>query len=376
MMKKIFFFLLLTSLTFLSCGNEDEEPTGPIDNFDRKAMLVNWADNIIVPAFTDFAEKTEELKSAGANFSTEPTSVNYENLVTKWEVAYLGFQEVSMFEIGKAEELRFTNNLNIYPTNIDELNNNILNGGYNLELPSQIDRQGFPALDYLLFGIANDQNSTLDFYQNDGGAAKYLTYLNDLTDRIDNLTQAILLDWNNGYRETFIDNSGNSATASVDKLTNDFIFYYEKHLRAGKIGIPAGVFSGDIESDKVEALYKGDLSKALFMTSLDAVQNFFNGVYSSGLLGPPTAEESFKTYIDYLGVKKGDESLATAINDQFQLARTAAQELDDSFADQVETDNVKMLATYDQLQLNVVNIKVDMLQAFNINVDYIDADGD
>ena len=375
-MKKIFFFLLLTSLVFLSCGNEDEEPTGPIDNFDRKAMLVNWADNIIVPAFTAFAEKTEELKSAGANFSTEPTLTNYEDLVTKWEAAYFGFQEVSMFEIGKAEELRFTNNLNIYPTNIDELNNNVLNGGYNLELPSQIDRQGFPALDYLLFGIANDQNSILDFYQNDGGAAKYLTYLNDLTDRIDNLTQAILSDWNNGYRETFIDNSGNSATASVDKLTNDFIFYYEKHLRAGKIGIPAGVFSGDIESDKVEALYRRDLSKALFMTSLDAVQNFFNGVYSSGLLGPPTAEESFKTYIDYLGVKKGDESLATAINDQFQLARAAAQELDDSFADQVETDNVKMLATYDQLQLNVVNIKVDMLQAFNINVDYIDADGD
>ena len=35
-----------------------------------------------------------------------------------------------------------------------------------------------------------------------------------------------------------------------------------------------------------------------------------------------------------------------------------------------------MLQTYDELQKNVVNMKVDMLQALNIRVDYVDADGD
>ena len=376
MKNKIFFFLLLTSVFIFSCKkNQDEEPTGPVDNFDRQAMLINWADNIIIPAFTAFAEKTNELKSASEAFATDPSTSTYDELANQWEAAYLVFQDVSMFEIGKAEELRFTNNLNIYPTDAAAITDNIMNGGYNFELPSTIDQQGFPALDYLLFGIADNEAMILDFYQNNTDASKYLTYLTDLTTRIDDLAQTVLSDWNNGFRNSFVENSGNSATASVDKLTNDFIFYYEKHLRAGKIGIPAGVFSGDTERDKVEALYRNDLSKTLFFRAMDAVEKFFNGE-NYLTVGPLSQEESFKTYIEYLDVRKGNESLATVINNQFQLARTTAQELDDSFSNQIEMDNVKMLATYDQLQLNVVNIKVDMLQAFNINVDFVDADGD
>ena len=35
-----------------------------------------------------------------------------------------------------------------------------------------------------------------------------------------------------------------------------------------------------------------------------------------------------------------------------------------------------MTEAYDALQLVVVALKVDMLQAFNVSVDYVDADGD
>lgn len=277
-----------------------------------------------------------------------------------------------MFDIGAAESLRFTNNLNIYPTDIEALQNNVLNGGYNLELPDQIAVQGFPALDYLIFGIASDQNEIIAFYQSDSDAAAYLNYLQALTNRIDELSQAVLADWNDSFKADFISNSGNTALASVDKLVNDYIFYYERHLRAGKIGIPAGIFSGSTLSENVEAFYRKDFSKELFSRSLDAVQDFFNGVH----YGSAQSGESLKSYLDYLETKKGDLNLSQAINQQFDSARTTAQELDDNFANQVETDNVKMLETYDQLQLNVINIKVDLLQALNINVDYTDADGD
>lgn len=367
-MKKLFFFLLLISV--FAC-DDDESPI-PVDSFDRERMLTDWADNIIVPAYTAFAEKTGDLKSASAAFTEEPTLSNYQNLSAKWESAYIAFQDVSIFEIGKAEELRFTNNLNIYPTDIDGLTDNVLTGEYNLELPSEIAMQGFPALDYLLYGLAENEEAVLDFYENDVNADQYLEYLNALSNRINDLTQEVLSDWNDSFRDEFIDNQGNSALASVDKLTNDFIFYYERHLRAGKIGIPAGVFSGNTLSQNVEAFYRKDISKQLFNRALDATQNFFNGVAFNG----STEGESMKTYIEHLDVKKNEESLAKVINDQFEEARTTAQGLSDNFAEQVETDNVKMLATYDQLQLNVVHIKVDMMQAFNINIDFVDADGD
>ena len=52
-----------------------------------------------------------------------------------------------------------------------------------------------------------------------------------------------LTDWKGSYRSTFVNSKSNTATSSLNKLVNDFIFYYEKGLRANKIGIPAGVFS-------------------------------------------------------------------------------------------------------------------------------------
>ncbi len=35
-----------------------------------------------------------------------------------------------------------------------------------------------------------------------------------------------------------------------------------------------------------------------------------------------------------------------------------------------------MLASYDELQRLVVLFKVDMVQAFDVTIDYVDADGD
>ncbi len=35
-----------------------------------------------------------------------------------------------------------------------------------------------------------------------------------------------------------------------------------------------------------------------------------------------------------------------------------------------------MLLTFDELQRNVILLKVDMLQALDINVDFVDTDGD
>lgn len=370
-MKRFFYISLL--LTLFACQeDEGEQPITTIDNFDRQAMLTHWADQIIIPAYTAFAEKTGTLKAAGEAFATTPSLSNYRTLTQNWENAYLAFQEVSMFEIGKAEELRFTNNLNVYPTNVQGLQDNIMSGDYNLELPSQVAMQGFPALDYLLYGVGDEEQEVLNFYQNDTSVNEYLAYLKALVSRIDLLSNEVLADWKGDYRNTFLNNQGNTALSSVDKLVNDYIFYYEKHLRAGKIGIPAGVFSGDYLSTNVEAFYRKDLSKALFNRALDAVQNFFNGVaYDGSMEG-----QSMKDYLEYLEVEKNEKNLATVINEQFEATRNTANDLLDIFSEQIETDNVKMLETYDQLQLNVVHMKVDMLQAFNVNVDYVDADGD
>lgn len=369
-MKRIA-ILLITAFILWSCTKDS--PSGPdIDDFDREAILVNWADNIIIPSFTAFSESTDQLQSDASAFAEAPTLQNLETLRNSWESAYLAFQHVSMFEMGKPMELRFRDNLNIYPTDTNEIESNIMEGNYNLELPSLNNSQGFPALDYMLNGLGENDTEILSYYTTNENSDAYLTYLTDLTSRIQFLSNEVLTDWTSGYRDEFVSNSGNGANSSLDMMVNDYIYYYEKHLRAGKIGIPAGVFSGSPLSTHVEAYYSDAFSKSLFNEALNASQNFFNGThFESNASG-----ESLKSYLDFLNTMKEGADLATLINNQFDVAREEAESLNENFAEQVESNNNLMLSTYDQLQMNVVYMKVDMLQALNINVDYVDADGD
>lgn len=363
--------LFLTVVLAWSCTNNG--PSGPNpDDFDREAILVNWADNIIIPAFTEFNSTTEQLHTAATAFSDTPTLSNLQTLRSSWETAYLAFQHVSMFEMGKPMEVRFRDNMNIYPTDTLEIKENIQTGTYDLELSSLNNSQGFPAMDYLINGLADTDTEILTYYTSGQNAAAYKQYLTDLSFRADSLSQVVLDDWTGGYRDLFVSNSGNGANSSLDMMVNDYIYYYEKHLRAGKVGIPAGVFSGTPLSGHVEAYYSESFSKALFMEALQATRDLFNGQH----FGTTTSGESMDSYLAYLATMKNGTDLSNLINTQFDLIQTRADALSGHFGLQVENDNSLMLSTYDALQTNVIYMKVDMLQALNINVDYVDADGD
>ena len=139
-------------------------------------------------------------------------------------------------------------------------------------------------------------------------------------------------------------------------------------MRANKFGIPAGVFSTDPLPETVEAFYNQEVSKELALEALTAVQNTFNGTYYAS----SASGESFEAYL--IDLERSD--LSTTINSRFDDARAKINVLEDNFYSQVNTDNSKMTEAYDALQLVVVSLKVDMVQAFNISIDYVDADGD
>ena len=358
---------------FVSCSEDGGEVGGePRDSFDREAMLINWADNIIIPSFEAFKVQTGELEAQATAFTANPTVENLESLREAYTNSYIQFQTVSMFEIGKAENLNFRARLNTYPTDVTTIEEKISLGTFNLDLPSSFDEQGFPAIDYLLNGLAGTDMEVVEFYTSNEKSATYKIYLNSLTESINSLTGQVLNDWTSSYRDTFVSNTSSSSTGSVDKLTNDFIMYYEKFLRSGKIGIPAGIFTGNPVPQNVEAYYSGSLSKDLYLKSLEAVQNFFNGKhFNSSQTGL-----SFNDYLDFLNTIKNGEDLNALINNQFDAIRAQATNLDQNFVTQIQTNNNEMLAAFDELQKNVILLKVDMMQALSISVDYVDSDGD
>jgi predicted lipoprotein len=280
-----------------------------------------------------------------------------------------------MFNIGKAEAINYAFQMNIYPTTVADVEANIANGTYDLTHSNNNDAVGFPALDYLLYGVASDDAAILDIYTTNANASGYKTYVSDLVDQMKSLTQTVLNDWTSGYRDTFVSKTGNTAESSVNKVVNDYVNYYEAGLRSRKIGLPAGIFSGgNLLPEIVEGYYGQEVSKVLALESLKAVQDFFNGkAYNAS-----STANSLKAYLDYLNIAKGGEDLATLINNQLDLARTKIQALDVNFSNQIDTDNAKMTLAYDELQKAVVLLKVDMMGALQISLDagYQDNDGD
>ncbi|MCB4799950.1 imelysin family protein [Neotamlana laminarinivorans] len=363
-MKKIILGTIIIGFIIACSSSSSGGSGGTTDNYDRSALLVNLADNIIIPAFQDLETELSALTEAKNNFVATPNQANLEALRASWLTAYTAWQYVEMFNIGEAETVLYGFQMNIYPTNIDDISANINSGSYDLTHTNNNDAVGFPAVDYMIYGLADNDTDILTFYQSEN----YTSYLSDLIDQMESLTSSVLTNWNSSYRNTFVSQTGNTATSSLNKFTNDFIYYFEKGLRLNKFGTPAGVFSTDPLPETVEALYAKAFSKDLALEALSAVEAVFYGDAFSG----SGSGESFESYL--ISLDRAD--LVTEIATKFEDAREKIEALDDSFYDQINTDNTKMTEAYDALQLLVVSFKVDMLQAFNISVDYRDNDGD
>ena len=372
-MKKL--LILFTALiTIVACSSSDDssDTTGG-SNYDRKLLLTNWADYIIVPSYTNYQSKIKVLATTIATFNTTPSEANLLTVRASWLEAYKAYQYVAIYSFGKSEEINLKESANTYPTNAAGIDANIATGGYNLTLLSQFDKQGFPALDYLINGLGTTNASIISFYSTNANATKYQKYLTDVVARLQTTADTVLADWNSGYKATYIANSGTTVSSSVNVTTNNFVKNLEKNIRSGKMGIPSGVFSSGVKfPEKVEAYYKNDVSKELFTTALKASQDFFNGKHFNS----STTGEGLKSYLDYVNALRTGVKLSTIINNQFGTIFTATATLNASFSNQINSDNTKMLAAYDALQQNVVYVKLDMMQALNITIDYVDGDGD
>lgn len=371
-MKKIVLFLI-ASFVLYACSSNNNEANSNGDNFNRTALLTNWADNIIIPSYLNYQTKVQNLQTNVSVFTSSPSEFNLQTMRQSWVEAYKAYQNVTLFYFGKAMEINLKEATNIYPTDVAGIETNIESANYNLNLLSQFNKQGFPALDYLINGLGTTDSDIVNFYTVHANNVKYKQYLTDVTAKLYSNVTLVIEDWNNGYRDIYVANNGNAVSSSVNITTNLFVKNFEKDIRAGKLGIPGGVFSNGTKfPEKVEAYYKKDISKILLNTSIQAEQNFFMGKHFNST----TTGESLKSYLDYLNVVRNGENLSTIINNQFAVIYSTNNNLNDNLAQQVTSDNSKILDSYDALQQNVIYMKLDMMQALNITIDYVDGDGD
>jgi len=365
------------SLVLCYCVGKHQAPEDtpyPIaPNTDRAAVLKQMADEIVIPGYANFKVKLDAMTSKAEQFVASPDTIALKDFRQSWVEAYLEWQKVEAFNFGPADMFATKMFFNIYPTSVSAINANIASGTANIEVSGSFAAQGFPALDYLLNGLAGSNDSIVGYYTSASDAPQRKAYLQKLTAQMQLKFNQVNNEWLS-YRDKFVASTGLTASSSLSLVVNGYVSHFEKYIRAGKFGIPAGALTNIKSPEKVEAFYQKDISQQLAKTAIQASIDFFNGKsVKTGIEGA-----SLKTYLDGIGAKDSQtgNGLATTINAQLITAITLVRALDANFYNVMSTDNQKMLDVYSALQAVVRLLKVDMTSAMSITITYTDNDGD
>ena len=360
---------IVACLLFAACDKtKGNKP--PVDDFDRKVMLSNICNNLILPYYLDFSVKTASLKTMVINFNADPNLNQLETLQKQFNETAIAWQYVATYEFGPAQEIALYANTNTFPTDTANVKKNIANGTYNLATASNIASKGLPAIDFLLYGAANTDTEIVALYKTGGLQKNYQNYLLDLVTEIDNHANFVYNNWNNSYKNEFINNIGNSVGSSLGMLVNQLNYDWE-FLKNYQVGIPLGKKTlGNAMPEKVESYY-GGFSSALAKEHQSSIQNLYFGIGKDGI-----NRAGFDDYLVFLKTNYNGQLLADAIKKQFEMVKTSLALVPDPLSEAVINQQNLVNATYNEMQKQVVLLKTDLPSALGILITYQDNDGD
>jgi len=370
-LKNIHALILLALLTLLSCQDDNGGAGDPCDNnFDQEALYTNLADNLIIPIYTDLQIKIINLRDRTQAFVDAPDVDGLTALRESWKAAYLTWEQAAPYEFGPAEQVFLRNSLNNFPLNVAQVDQNIQSGAWDFDNPSSFDK-GFPALDYLLFGIGNDDAAIVDKYINGNLAANYRQYLSlavaDMTVRVVQTLEG----WTSGgYRSTFVQNTGTAAGSSLSLIVNNLNEHYEE-IKRDRIGIPSGVVTlGFTNPDKVEAFFSG-ISAELALEAVRGSQRFYLGEDLSG-----NNRTGLDDFLREINAEKNGRLLDEVIQEQYEAAVQAVAALEDPLSEAVDQNTAAVEEAYNELTKQVVNLKTDMPAVLCVAITYVDNPSD
>lgn len=348
-----------------SCDQSDS----PFVRYDRTELLQNIGNTIIIPSYSELRVAVNELQVATTDFIEAPATEKLAAVRLKFSVAYKRWQHCGYYNIGPAEEIFLTSSVNTFPTNKSEINANISSGTHNFSAASSADEKGFPALEYMLHGIAQTDEAILELYNTDELAANRMVYLADLVADMKLKVDAVVTGWSStggNYIAEFVSRTGTDVGSSTGMLINSMTQYFESDVRDKKIGIPLGVRSLGIPIPaNCEALYSVQ-SITMVNESLLALQQLFTGGNGTG----------FDDYLEAINAQYHGAPLSDVIEQQLQTAIEKVGLIPEPYAETVENNPDPASTAYQELQKLVVLLKTDLPSAIGILITYQDNDGD
>ncbi len=360
----------LAGMLFLVSCSEDEGDNNGNDNFDRQAVLIQLADELIIPSYDSLATATVSLNSSCVELKENVTIENLERVQENWKNTLRWWQWVAAYDFGPSQNAGLISSFNLYPVDPALIESNIESGEYNLGTAGNLKATGLQAMDYLLFGVAEEKEDVLLILEENANAIQYLI---DVSEVLKTKSAHVSNTWSTDYRSTFVNAIGTDLGSSLGLMLNGAIKYFEVHLRDAKIGIPAGArsSSGLPLPEQAEARYNGEVSTQMLVEGIRAWSYMFNGNSLNGQEG-----EGLDDYLNFLGPVMDGVPLADAINQRFEASIDGTHVIGNDIATAVEQNQIACLDIFDQMQQAVVLLKVDMTSAMGVQITYVDNDGD
>ncbi|MFT5600263.1 MAG: putative lipoprotein [Flavobacteriales bacterium] len=365
--------LLFTLLIMHSLVGCIKEPTSEMisdeDNFDRKSMLTNLADNYIIPGYATYNVAIDELESNWISFKDNPDLTHLDNLKSAFNNALRTWQSISFLEFGPASSVALRAQSNIYPINVTLINDNISNGITNVGSVANYTAKGFQAVDFLIFSEPTSANEVSYLSQTD-----VINYMDALILDLKVNANYVANQWTS-YRISFIDNNiSNAVGSAVSEMSNTIIKHYETYIRKGKVGLPLGVFNGFSQlplPTHIEARYsQANLQYAI--ESVEYLRLFLNGESYDGTkdgLG-------LLDYSNYVNATVNGSPLSEEIYNQMGSIITYSENVVGSWETEVTDNTASHMNMYQEYQKLVPLLKVDLTSAIGVTIDYQDNDGD
>ena len=349
-----------------------DPPPAEEPDFKRADMLANMGNNIILPSYLSFQEAIGQLRAAGDVFISSPDVASLTALQEALKNARSAWQDVALFQFGPAETFALRGVLNTYPANTEQIEENMESGGYALGTIENIAAGGFPAFDYLLHGTDNTQEEIVALFTSDDNATSRMTYLGDNLSFVEENVDLVVNRWlpsDGNYLNTFLseDKGGVDVGSSLGELVNALVLHYERFIRDGKIGIPAGVRSSGVPRPKTTEAFYGGYSSELAVRSVEALERLYKGTSLDGEEGIGLEEN-----LAFLE----QDMLATDISSTIEGVIGSLEALSDPLSVQIESDAEDVVSVFAEMQQLVVLLKADMTSFLGVSITFQDNDGD
>ncbi len=362
--------IFLLSLILAFTAGCDKKGKDLVNTFDREAMLRNYSDNLIAPAFGSVQSKLSSLKVVAEGFNIVLSTEVLDVLQDGWVSAYTEWQYSNAYNFGPAGEDGLRKGLieeaGTFPASESKIEAAIVAGTWNLN-DFERDARGFLAIEYLIFGKNQSKDEIVAAFANSPSRRAYLSALfQNLHDRVGDVQTA----WNGSYRDQFIQNDGTDVGSSTSQLYNEFVRSYES-IKNFKLGLPLGKRPGQTQAEPqlVEALYSGQ-SLTMLKAHVAAIEDIWNGRSRNGQDGI-----GFREYLDNV---EGGKDLIASTEAQLSALKSALANVPESpaLSEQITSGNSFLEALYVEFSKMTRFFKSDMSSLLGIAITYSSGDGD